>query len=335
MKKILFMTTGGTIASSESEEGLIPSLRGKEILEFLTCEDSNTHIYYEDLLNLDSSNMQPEEWQIIARRIDQVKDDVDGIILTHGTDTMAYTSCALSFMLCNLDIPVIVTGSQLPLLHPLSDGMDNIRLAFAAVQTNIKGVYICFNRKLLLGTRAVKVRTMNFDAFESVNMEPVGIVDARGLCIQEHNLIQIKGSYSLQDSLCSDVFLMKLTPGMNPDIFDILAHMNYQGIVIEAFGAGGINFIRRDLISKLEEMVKKGISVVVCSQCLYENSDFSIYQTGQKVLKHGVIQGYDMTSEACLIKLMWALGKTHNPKEVKQIFETNYVNEITLTEDMK
>ena len=118
---------------------------------------------------------------------------------------------------------------------------------------------------------------------------------------------------------------------MNPLLFDKLAEMDIRGIVIEAFGAGGINFVRRDLISKLEEIVARGISVVVCSQCLYEYSDFSIYQTGQKVLQHGVIQGYDMTSEACVTKLMWALGKSTDTKEVKRIFETNYVNEITLT----
>lgn len=330
MKRILFITTGGTIASSESEEGLVPSLTSEEILHYLGDHHNDIEITCEDLLRLDSSNMQPEEWILIAKRIAQMKDAYDGFVLSHGTDTMAYTASALSFMLHNLDKPLIVTGSQLPLLHPLSDGVDNIRVAFTAVMEDIKGVYVCFNRKVMLATRAVKVRTMNFDAFESVNVDPVGIVDARGLHLQEELLIQPKGPFILEDNLCEDVFLIKLTPGMNPSIFDVLAQMNYKGIVIEAFGAGGINFIRRDLISKLEEMVGYGISVVVCSQCLYENSDFSIYQTGQKVLKHGVIQGYDMTSEACLTKLMWALGKTQDPKEVKRIFETEYVGEITL-----
>ena len=111
----------------------------------------------------------------------------------------------------------------------------------------------------------------------------------------------------------------------------MLSNMNYKGIVIEAFGAGGLNFVRRDLISKLQRVVECGISVVVCSQCLYERSDFTIYQAGQKALKTGVLQGLDMTTEAAVTKLMWALGKTENPEEIKHIFATNYVGEINLT----
>lgn len=330
MKKILLLTTGGTIASSESEEGLVPSLTSQDILSYLSYQPTALSITCEDILRLDSSNMQPEEWIKIARRISEVYQEYDGIVLSHGTDTMAYTASALSFMLRNLPIPLIITGSQLPLMHPLSDGVDNIRTAFQAAMEDIMGVYVCFDRKIMLGTRAVKVRTMNFDAFESVNVEPVGIVDSRGLHFQKELLVQPKGKFRLEDQLCTDVYLMKLTPGMNPEIFDALSQMNYKGILIEAFGAGGIHFIRRDLISKLEEMANKGIAVVVCSQCLYENSDFSIYQTGQKVLKQGVIQGYDMTSEAAFTKLMWAIGTSTHMEEIKKIFATNYVNEITL-----
>ena len=110
----------------------------------------------------------------------------------------------------------------------------------------------------------------------------------------------------------------------------MLLRMNYKGIVIEAFGAGGLNFVRRDLISKLQKIVECGISVVVCSQCLYERSDFTIYQAGQKALETGVLQAFDMTTEAAVTKLMWALGKTDRPEEIKQIFSTNYIGEITL-----
>ena len=328
MKKIVFITTGGTIASAQSEEGLVPALTSDDIMKYLGELNEEVEICCEDLLQLDSSNMQPEEWVLIARRIAELVPDVDGIVLTHGTDTMAYTASALSFMLQNLPIPVVITGSQLPLIHPLSDGLDNIRVAFAAVLSELQGVFIAFNRKVMLGCRAVKVRTMGFDAFESVNVEPIGIVDARGLHLNQ--IIRSSGEFVLKDRLCEDVMLLKLTPGMNPEIFDMLLQMNYKGIVIEAFGAGGINFIRRDLIAKLEKMAAAGIAVVVCSQCLYEHSDFSIYQTGLKVLQQGVIQGYDMTSEACLTKLMWSLGQSTSKEEVKHSFATSYVNEITL-----
>ena len=328
MKKIVFITTGGTIASAQSEEGLVPALTSDDIMKYLGELNEEVEICCEDLLQLDSSNMQPEEWVLIARRIAELVPDVDGIVLTHGTDTMAYTASALSFMLQNLPIPVVITGSQLPLIHPLSDGLDNIRVAFAAVLSELQGVFIAFNRKVMLGCRAVKVRTMGFDAFESVNVEPIGIVDARGLHL--NRIIRSSGEFVLKDRLCEDVMLLKLTPGMNPEIFDMLLQMNYKGIVIEAFGAGGINFIRRDLIAKLEKMAAAGIAVVVCSQCLYEHSDFSIYQTGLKVLQQGVIQGYDMTSEACLTKLMWSLGQSTLKEDVKHSFATSYVNEITL-----
>lgn len=272
----------------------------------------------------------------MGERINQaiMNKECDAIVMTHETDTMAYTASALSFMLANVSIPIIICGSQLPLSHPLSDGIDNIRLAFyAALHEQLKGVFIAFNHKVMLGTRCVKVRTMGFDAFESVNIKPVATLDARGLTIHQNLLPQPKESFHFYKDICKDVFLLKLIPGMKPEILDILAQQNYRGIVIEAFGAGGIHFIRRDLIAKLEKMVEKGICVVVCSQCLYENSDFSIYESGQKVLKHGVIQGYDMTSEACVTKLMWALAQHKTIQEITKIFATSYVLEITIPKE--
>ena len=119
-------------------------------------------------------------------------------------------------------------------------------------------------------------------------------------------------------------------PGLEPRIFDALEKMNYRGIVIEAFGMGGLHFIRRDLISKLQMTAEQGITVVVCSQCLYERSDFSIYQTGQKALEQGVLQGFDMTTEAAVTKLMWALGKAEDQKEVRKLFSRSFFGEVVI-----
>ncbi len=332
MKKILLLSTGGTIASASSKEGLIPSLNSKHLLTVIGpihhCE-----IDCEDILCLDSSNMQPEEWITIATRINEVyqNQQYDGVVVTHGTDTMAYTASALSFMLSNIKMPIIITGSQLPLEHPLSDGIDNIKLAiFGTLDPCLQGVFIAFNRKIMIGSRCVKVRTTNFDAFESINHTEVALVNGKGLEVNSSLCTPNDKPYYFYNELNTDVLLLKLIPGMNPDILDVFMNNQYKGIVIEAFGAGGINFVRRDLITKLERMVAHGISVVVCSQCLYEHADFSIYQTGQKVLQQGVIQALDMTSEACVTKLMWALAQSEQPSDVQLMFQTNYAKEIDL-----
>lgn len=325
MKHILLITTGGTIASTSSENGLQPTNNSSEILKMMGIITSNYNIEAKELFQLDSSNIQPEEWQTIARCVFNEYKNYDGIVITHGTDTLGYTSSILSFMLQNLPIPVVLTGSQLPLSHPMTDGLENLRTAFAMAASGVSGIFVAFNRKVILGTRAIKVRTTSFDAFESVNAEYVATVDSRGLVIHKENIPKVYGTPTLCDNVCSDVFLLKLTPGINPTIFDALIAMKCKGIVIEAFGAGGVQFMRRDIVNKVKEVCEHGIQVVVCSQCLYERSDFSIYEVGQRVLSQGVIEGYDMTSVCALTKLMWALGQG---EDVRSIMSKSYAGEI-------
>ncbi len=328
MKKILLITTGGTIASVATKEGLAPTEGGGDF-SFLRELPLDFDLRVRDLFQLDSSNVQPEEWQLIARTVAEESRNCDGIVLTHGTDTMAYTAAALSFMLRGLPIPLVVTGSQLPLSHLLTDGVENLRCAFAMACTGRSGVFVAFHRKIILGTRAVKVRTFAMDAFESINYPYIAEVNANGLVLNDSALPEVRGEFSLEDHICSRVFLLKLFPGLDPNIFDLLIQTECRGVVVEAFGAGGLNFLRRDLVSKLKTAVEAGVTVVVCSQCLYERSDFSIYQTGRRALETGVIEARDMTTEAAVTKLMWVLGQTDDPAEIRRLYTADCAGELT------
>ena len=327
-KKILLLTTGGTIASIPGGEGLEPHRSGvmeRELNQLRTYYD----ITVRDVMCLDSSNIRPEQWQQIARHIFEERQGFDGVVVSHGTDTMAYTASAVTFMLPGIDVPVVFTGSQLPLADMLSDGPDNLRTAFAMAASGKAGVFLAFDRKIMRGCRAVKVRASGFSAFESINARYAGLVSNRGLVLDESLLSQTSRKPELKDQISEDVFLLKLTPGMNPRIFDLLAEMGCKGIVIEAFGLGGINVLSQELKS-IRRCVEKGISVVVTTQCLYDSSDLRVYQVGNKLLELGVIQGRDMTSEAAMTKLMWAIGQGMEPAEIASLFERSLAGEISV-----
>jgi len=256
---------------------------------------------------MDSSNIQPEEWSQLARAVDEAVQNCDGVVITHGTDTMGYTAAALSFMLLGLKKPVILTGSQLPMGAPLSDAEINLSCALEAACQGVGGVYVCFARKLILGCRAVKTRTTSFDAFDSVNRSLSGMIDSEGVHFLRPQ--RIEDEYTLRPQVDSRVFLLKLVPGTQPDVLDFVAQAGYRGLVIEAFGLGGLHYIRRNLVEKLRMLREKGVRVLVVTQCMYEKADLSIYEVGMQMLRAEVISGMDMTTEAAVTKLMWALAQ--------------------------
>ncbi len=328
MKRILLLTTGGTIASLPGGEGLEP--HRSDVME---RQLDQLRIYFditvEDLMCLDSSNIRPEEWQDIARSVYDNRLNYDGIVVSHGTDTMAYSASAVTYMLPGIDRPVVFTGSQLPLADVLSDGPDNLRTAFAMAASGRPGVYLAFDRKVMLGCRAVKVRASGFSAFESINANYAAKVSNLGLVIEPNGLPPRGGVPMLLPNISENVFLLKLTPGLRPEIFNMLADLGYKGIVIEAFGLGGVNVLHEGL-DGIRNMIDRGISVVVTTQCLYDSADLQVYQVGKKLMDLGVIQGRDMTSEAAMTKLMWALGQGMNPDQIKELFCRSIAGEITI-----
>ena len=326
-KNLLLLTTGGTIASMPGSDGLEPHRSGvmeREIDQLRTYYD----ITVRDVMCLDSSNIRPEEWQQIARSVFEMRGDFDGIVVSHGTDTMAYTASAVTFMLPDIDIPVVFTGSQLPLADVLSDGPDNLRTAFAMAASEKPGIFLAFDRKVMLGCRAVKVRATDFSAFESVNARYAAQITGLGLRVNEQVIPKVKGPARLMDRISSEVFLLKLTPGLSPKIFDALVGMGYKGVVVEAFGLGGVNVLNEGL-SCIRAAMDAGMSVVITTQCLYDSSDLKVYQVGNKLLELGVIQARDMTTEAAMTKLMWAIGQGMSQKEIRKLFAIDLAGEIT------
>ncbi|MGG1401305.1 asparaginase [Bacillus salipaludis] len=328
MKKILILATGGTIASVEGNEGLVPGLSADELLHFFPKSAGNINIDCKILMNIDSTNMQPEHWVEMAQAIYQHYENYDGFVITHGTDTLAYTSAALSYMLQGLRKPVVLTGSQVPISFKKTDAKKNVADALRFASEDIGGVFIVFDGRVIIGTRAVKMRTKSYDAFESVNSPYVAYVNEKEVKYQ-WKPVPTGAGLALNTNINTDVFLMKLYPGTKPEVFDCLKGL-YKGIIIESFGNGGLPFEGRNLLVKIKELTEAGIAVVITTQCLEEGEDLLLYEVGRKVAQHDVILSGDMNTEAIVPKLMWALGQKSSIKEIKSIFETPLAEDLSI-----
>jgi L-asparaginase len=320
MKKLLLIATGGTIASIEGDEGLVPGLSAEDLLQYFQQNDQSVDVTCHILMNRDSTNMQPEHWVEMAEAISQNYHQYDGFIITHGTDTLAYTSAALSYMLQGLNKPVVITGSQVPISFKQTDAKKNLADSVRFACEDIGGVFVVFDGRVIIGTRAVKMRTKSYDAFESINQPYVANIIGNKVTyfwrpVKNHQ------EFTVDTSLCSDVFLLKLYPGTKPEIFDFIKS-HYKGVIIESFGNGGVPFEGRNLLPKIKELTEQGIAVLISTQCLEEGQDLYLYEVGRKVAQYDVIVSGDMNTEAIVAKLMWALGKTKLFNDIKQIIET-------------
>mgnify|MGYP002322877711 CR=1 FL=1 len=309
-KPVLIIYTGGTIGMVNDPEtgALCPfnfdqiACEVPEIKEFGFTIDSYTLPEI-----IDSSDLQPQLWKDLCSIILKNYDDYRGFVVLHGTDTMAYTASALSYMLVNLGKPVVLTGSQVPLSLSNSDARSNLELAFTIASSGLPGVFVAFGNKVIKGDCCKKIFTRNFNAFESVNEAPVLFFDKNGI---KKNLPDRRnvGGFRVESKMEEKVMALTVTPGLKPDIIDYAVQRGYKGIVLECYGAGGVNTGRDNLLPAIRRAIKDGVRMVCVSQCLFDGVDLSLYPMGILAAQAGVESGGPMTLEAAVTKLMWSLA---------------------------
>ena len=327
MKHILLITTGGTIASAESENGLVPALASEQLLSHVPevrniCSVSTVQLY-----NLDSTNMRPEYWLEIARYIRTVYDLYDGFVITHGTDTMAYAAAMLHYLIQNSRKPIVLTGAQIPIEKRDTDARENLTDAFMyASDDSACGVHIVFGDKIIAATRARKTRTKSFNAFSSIDFPEIGFI--RG-SVKYYIRESISGDPVFCDEIDSSVIVVKLIPGMSADIFDYISD-RYHAVIIESFGVGGLPYYDNDeFVEKIEKLIDKGVRIVITTQVPHEGSDMGVYQVGLRIKqKYELPEAYDMTTETVVAKVMWALPKSKTAAEFAKLFYTPVGNDI-------
>lgn len=286
-------------------------------------------IDFVQLFNIDSTNMQPHHWIEIATAIKDNYDKYDGFVITHGTDTMAYTSSSLSYMIQNSKKPIVLTGAQRPIAHVETDAKANLANAIKYACDGVGGIFVVFNGDVINGCRAMKIRTKSYKAFESINYPTVATMHDLEIHYNKEVAIEEKDEdVKFNISVSDNVFLLKLIPGTHADVLDVIGKY-YKGIVIETFGAGGIPFIAKsNLLEKITSLTQKGIAIVITTQVLLEGSNLNIYEVGKNLLKTSVIPAYDMTSEAAVTKLMWVLSQTDDYSKIRELFLRPVYNDI-------
>ena len=320
-KRILLIGTGGTIASEMGDNGLEPELTSRQLLRYVPDISGICEVDCTQLFSLDSTNIRPEHWLRIAGSIQQCYEKYDGFVISHGTDTMAYTAAGLSYLIQNSLKPIVLTGAQKPIGYETTDSKQNLRDAFTVAASGMSGVLLVFNGKIIMGTRARKTRSKSFEAFSSINYPIVGMV-------QDGRLIQyIRPENSaptrFYHELDARVALLKLTPGIECGVLEYLLERS-SAVIIESFGVGGLPVYET---GSFYDTIKKGLddgrTVVLTTQVENEGSDLSVYHVGNSIKQNlPILEAYDMTTEAVTAKLMWILSQTTGREEVARLFYT-------------
>ena len=309
-KHICVLATGGTIASRPTPNGLMPALSGEDILAMVPDLRARCDIDCVQLLQLDSTNLQPEHWIRMARAVAERRTQYDAFVITHGTDTMAYSAAALHYMLENIDCPVVFTGSQLPVGVPGTDAEQNLLTAFHAALGGRAGVYIAFGGRVMFGNDARKLCTMQLTAFGNIN-RPLAGRFAGGRLTWLAEASAPAGTFRLHDQLDTRVGVLKIVPGLPPKMLEAFVDAGFRAVILEGYGLGGIpdqespmNFLPAFQYAK-----DHGCRLVCTTQCTYDGVDMDSYEMGVRAQQLGVEPGGTLTTEALLCKLMIELAE--------------------------
>jgi len=333
-KKILIINTGGTISSIKTNHGYEPAQgyvsETLAKIPALSHVDMPTYDIKEYQPLLDSSNMTVMQWNRIAVDIAEEYANYDGFVIFHGTDTMAFTASALSFMLENLDKPVILTGSQIPLSEVRNDAVENVITSlWICAHQPINEVCIYFNQHLLRGNRAQKVSAHQFNAFDSPNFPHLAKI---GISIELNTdllLKKAKEPFHLQTISPHFIANFRLFPGFSAEVLSYILQQPLCGLVLETYGSGNAQNNDPRFLSLLKEACRRGVVIVNCSQCQHGRVEMNQYATGYTLKQAGLISGHDMTPEAAHCKLLYLFSKYTDVAKIKSLMEANVCGELS------
>lgn len=323
MKRILMLATGGTIATLDSGHGLSPAITSEEILSHVPAVGELCQVDAVQLMNLDSTSIGPGHWLKIAGAVRERYDEYDGFVITHGTDTMAYTAAALSYLIQDSPKPIVITGSQKSIALNDTDARRNLYNSFLyAVDRDSHDVSLVFDGRVILGTRARKERSKSFNAFSSVDYPERAVIrDGRLIRYLAPQPYAYGAEPVFYDKLEEKVLLLTLIPGMGAEALELLRD-SYRAVILQSFGVGGLpEGGNGPLAQAIEEWLAAGKTIVMMTQVPYEGSDMAVYEVGQQVKERfQLMEAYNMTLEAATAKLMWVLGQTGDPREIRELF---------------